>query len=193
MKGISRHHTLDVPRSRENYALGNFMATLRITTAANKTLVQSRKSHLLSPSLLDWMPPFALQTTRISIVFLEKFIPTTSARLTAHIELGRRDSWRSVGNGEGKELSVSRAQLIGLVRPRGPRAFLAAYPASISLFATLVFFVSATAALCLGTILFPALSRKPEPSLKDTEAIVKRQNKKSSNSAIKTEETDADL
>lgn len=44
---------------------------------------------------------------------------TTSA--VAHVELGRQDHWRTLGAGEGRELSVSSALLRGMVVHKGIR------------------------------------------------------------------------
>lgn len=58
---------------------------------------------------------------------LQLTVPLTSSLITgvsrvkAHIELGRKDSWKSLGRGEGRELSVHEASLRGVVRPQGLR------------------------------------------------------------------------
>lgn len=41
--------------------------------------------------------------------------------MIARIDLGRRDGWKSLGNGEGRELSVWNAALKGAVRLQGIR------------------------------------------------------------------------
>lgn len=41
--------------------------------------------------------------------------------IIAHVELGRNDGWRSLGFGEGRELSVYSAFLRGDVHPQGLR------------------------------------------------------------------------
>lgn len=39
--------------------------------------------------------------------------------LRARVEVGRRDGWKSLGHGEGRELSVITAVIRGEVRPHG--------------------------------------------------------------------------
>lgn len=41
--------------------------------------------------------------------------------MNARIDLGRRDGWKSLGSGEGRELSVWNAALRGAVRRHGIR------------------------------------------------------------------------
>jgi hypothetical protein len=59
--------------------------------------------------------------------FVELTIPLLSSyavgvsRALVHIEIGRQDHWRSVGNGQGRELTVLRAALQGTVQHRGVR------------------------------------------------------------------------
>ena len=46
---------------------------------------------------------------------------TGTSQLRARIELGRNDGWRSLGSGQGRELSVQSASIQGTVRPEGLR------------------------------------------------------------------------
>jgi hypothetical protein len=54
-------------------------------------------------------------------------IPLLSAQIigaskaVAHVEVGRKDNWRSLGSGEGRELSVLSATLKGTLRHQGLR------------------------------------------------------------------------
>lgn len=56
---------------------------------------------------------------------LEFVIPMLSSfyaqaeNLRAYVEIGRRDGWKSLGHGEGRELSVIAAAIRGEVRPTG--------------------------------------------------------------------------
>jgi hypothetical protein len=46
----------------------------------------------------------------------------------ANIEVGRRDHWRSLGAGEGRELSVLSANLRGTLRHKGVRCVICSHP-----------------------------------------------------------------
>lgn len=58
---------------------------------------------------------------------LEIIIPLVSSTViktysvNARVEIGRRDAWKSLGMGEGRELSVHTAFLRGEMRPQGLR------------------------------------------------------------------------
>lgn len=43
----------------------------------------------------------------------------SATNVVAHVEVGRKDHWRTLGNGEGRELSVSSALLRGVVVHKG--------------------------------------------------------------------------
>lgn len=47
---------------------------------------------------------------------------STSSNVLARVEIGRQDQWRSLGHGEGRELSVSSALLRGVVVHKGLRS-----------------------------------------------------------------------
>lgn len=51
---------------------------------------------------------------------LSSFAPGTS-RVVAKLELGRKDGWKSLGEGHGRELSVLTASLHGVVKLEGLR------------------------------------------------------------------------
>jgi hypothetical protein len=46
---------------------------------------------------------------------------TRATNVFAKVELGRRDGWRSIGSGEGRELSVLSSSLRGTIRHHGIR------------------------------------------------------------------------
>ena len=54
------------------------------------------------------------------MTILSSFVAKTSDVL-AFVEIGRRDGWRSLGNGQGREVSVLSAKLRGREIPRGTR------------------------------------------------------------------------
>ena len=71
------------------------------------------------------MPPpsFRLSNpsaTTLKIPLLSRYVSGASD-VVARIELGRQDGWKSIGSGEGKELSVLTAFINGRVRPQGVR------------------------------------------------------------------------
>ena len=129
---------LVLPASEANFALGNFMTTLSLFTPSNKTLVTvSRpvRSFRYPPLffLLTIFESIALPPKHSTFSFsaiprlidldvplLSSYVPGTS-NMIARIDLGRRDGWKSLGNGEGRELSVWNAALKGAVRLQGIR------------------------------------------------------------------------
>lgn len=112
------------------------MATLSLSTPSNKTLVTVsrpvRSFH--SPPcfpLLTIFEAIALPPKRAAFSFsaiprlidldvplLSSYVPGTP-KMNARIDLGRRDGWKSLGNGEARELSVWNAALRGAVRRQG--------------------------------------------------------------------------
>ena len=80
---------------------------------------------LLKQSLLG-----SPSTTKIDIPLLSQFTFGTSI-VNARLELGRSDGWRSIGTGQGRELSVLEATLEGIVRPKGIRYLILLLPHSI--------------------------------------------------------------
>ena len=71
----------------------------------------------MPPSIFRWSNP---STTTLEIPLLSHYVSGVS-NVVARIELGRQDSWKSIGSGEGKELSVLTAFINGRVRPQGVR------------------------------------------------------------------------
>ena len=57
-------------------------------------------------------------TVKLDIPLASQFVSGTST-IHAHLEVGRTDGWKSIGNGIGRELSVLEATLKGTVRPKG--------------------------------------------------------------------------
>ena len=137
---ITFHAT--VPATNANYALGNFMAELTLSTTGNTTVVSVRRpvrilfypqhySHLLrvyipqalvlplTPGIMSFI--FRSPSMQdFSLPLLSEFQPTSS-HLVARLEIGRKDGWRALGSGEGRELSVYSAVIRGEVRPKGLR------------------------------------------------------------------------
>lgn len=129
---------LVLPASEANFALGNFMTTLSLSTPSNKTLVTtSRPVRLFRSPFLSCLltileaivlPPkratFSFSTIPrlidLDVPLLSSYVPGTS-HISARIDLGRKDGWKSLGTGEGRELSVWNAALRGVVRRHGIR------------------------------------------------------------------------
>ena len=66
-------------------------------------------THLLQPG-----------TSKLKVALLDGFASGTNL-VIAKIDLGRRDGWREIGRGEGRELSVYSATLRGALRHQGVR------------------------------------------------------------------------
>lgn len=129
---------LVLPASEANFALGNFMTTLSLSTPSNKTLVTTSRPVRLFRSpflscLLTILEAIVLPSKRATFSFstiprlidldvplLSSYVPGTS-HISARIDLGRKDGWKSLGTGEGRELSVWNAALRGVVRRHGIR------------------------------------------------------------------------
>ncbi|KZT05985.1 uncharacterized protein LAESUDRAFT_654569 [Laetiporus sulphureus 93-53] len=151
---ISLH--LVVPATESNLALGNFMASLTISSPANRMLVQSRKAAIVLPrSSAPWsFLPNWHGTVDLTVPLLRSVALETS-RATATIELGRRDRWKSIGNGEGRELSVLTAVLRGVVVRKGIRGLVARFPLTSAFMAAgTSLFISF---IVLASCLLPAL------------------------------------
>lgn len=67
-------------------------------------------------SWLSGMP----STIDLDMTIVNSFVAKTSDVL-AFVEIGRRDGWRSLGDGQGREVSVLSAILRGREIPRGIR------------------------------------------------------------------------
>ncbi|EMD42159.1 hypothetical protein CERSUDRAFT_110697 [Gelatoporia subvermispora B] len=123
---ISAHFV--VPASESNLVLGNFMTSLTLLTPSNQTLASVRRSAIILPpssplSILYNRPG----TVDIKIPLFRSFISGTT-RLNAQVELGRRDQWKTIGNGQGREVSVISALLRGVVVHKGLRGLISRFP-----------------------------------------------------------------
>jgi hypothetical protein len=66
------------------------------------------------------------QTLELDVHLLTAYTIGAS-RVIANIEVGRRDHWRSLGAGEGRELSVLSANLRGTLRHKGVRCAICSH------------------------------------------------------------------
>lgn len=60
------------------------------------------------------------KSIRMNVPLLDSFV-TTSSNLAATVEIGRADSWNTIGTGQGREVSTLFASLRGLAVPHGIR------------------------------------------------------------------------
>ncbi|CAE6429351.1 unnamed protein product [Rhizoctonia solani] len=171
--------SLQVPLTTENLALGNFMTKLILTDAKNLTVATAnRPQSLVLRKQSSWIPFLgnAPQTETIVVPLLEHWSPSFQpgnllnhgvavARGMGHqgfhafIAVGRPDAWKSLGSGQGKELSIARATLQGHVKLYGIRGFFARHKFLLFVLTTAVFFAaSAGAALVSYLLLAPSLS-----------------------------------
>ncbi|KAG1870994.1 hypothetical protein C8R48DRAFT_697337 [Suillus tomentosus] len=148
---ISMH--LVIPASEANFALGNFMTTLTLSTPSNRTLTSIRKPAIVLPPTKSrvWSSP---KLVNLDILFLESHAPGAS-RVIARVELGRRDGWRALGNGEGRELSVFSAFLRGAVKHHGIRGLVTRFPATFAIVSSATFLVISL--LVLASCILPTI------------------------------------
>lgn len=62
--------------------------------------------------------------SKLKVPLMDSFV-TVSKSVIAKVDLGRRDGWKGIGRGEGRELSVYSTTLRGVLRHRGVRFVLA--------------------------------------------------------------------
>lgn len=115
------------------------MASLTLATARNSTLAFARKpvsAPLFRPSCSPTealqaivLPPSASPwsflynrpgTVDLNIPMLKDFTLGVTRPL-ARVELGRRDLWKTLGEGHGREISVLSGYIRGVVLHRGVR------------------------------------------------------------------------
>ncbi|KAF5374739.1 hypothetical protein D9758_000421 [Tetrapyrgos nigripes] len=169
---------LEVPSLESNFALGNFMNSLTLSTLSNRTVESVRRPAILVPPKPSWFTGTPGVVT-VDVPMLSAFVPGTSY-LHADVQIGRKDNWKGLGNGEQREISVVYASLKGVVNHRGVRGLMTRFPLTLA-------FVSATTflailALILGACLLPSMLPRTTPSapatetspipLEDTKALV---------------------
>ncbi|EIW86853.1 hypothetical protein CONPUDRAFT_79077 [Coniophora puteana RWD-64-598 SS2] len=165
LPGLSPYQSYDfslhlaVPTSETNYALGNFMTSLTLTTPSNRSLTSVRKpAIILRPTkshLRFWSStPLLLD---LEVPLLDSFVPGTS-QVVARVEVGRRDEWTNLGRGEGRELTVITTNLRGTVRRKGLRGLIASYPIMFSLASSMAFMTVST--LILIASMLPAMQKR---------------------------------
>ncbi|KAI0660485.1 hypothetical protein C8Q70DRAFT_54452 [Cubamyces menziesii] len=136
---ISLH--LVVPANEANFALGNFMASLNLMTPSNGTIATARRPAIVLPPIAS---PWSFLYNRpgtvdLNIPMLKDFVLGTS-RALARVELGRRDQWKTIGEGHGRELSVLSGYIRGVVLHHGVRGLISRFPLASAFVASGVFF-----------------------------------------------------
>jgi len=112
------------------------MTSIALYTVSNRTVASASKpvcarslarrdrGSLTYGSQSIFVPPRTWlrspSTISHSIQLLTDVVPTAS-RLFAHVEVGRKDGWRSLGEGAGREVSIVQAWLVGEVKLSGLR------------------------------------------------------------------------
>ncbi|THH18423.1 hypothetical protein EW146_g2554 [Bondarzewia mesenterica] len=199
---ISLH--LVVPAMESNFVLGNFMSALTLTAPSNKTLIKIRRPSIIVSPNAPFVPLLfpKKNTVALDVEFLSSYV-TGSSIVSAKVEVGRQDGWKSLGTGEGRELSVLLASISGTVRHKGIRGIISRYPVSSALVAAGVFLT--TSLLVLAACLLPSLRWEYDGEGPEPEAIVgpdtgKRVKKKRSSKRSKSQgrgrikdETPADI
>ncbi|KAJ3935488.1 MAG: hypothetical protein NXY57DRAFT_989902 [Lentinula lateritia] len=145
---------LVVPSTDANFALGNFMNSLRLSTINNKTLAIVRRPAIVIPPKSPYFSGKPHLAT-IDIPMLDSFVPG-STKVTVDVKIGRQDVWRSLGNGEGRELNVYSASLKGILAHKGIRGLVTRFPTVFSVICSAIFFAilfSILAACLLPSIL----------------------------------------
>ncbi|VDC01891.1 unnamed protein product [Peniophora sp. CBMAI 1063] len=145
---------LTLPATSANYELGNFMASLTLTTNKNRTVTNVRKPTIIIPPT-QYLPFSAPKKVRVDVPFLKDYVSGTT-NLVATIQLGRKDGWKSIGSGVGREVSVLSASLEGVLKYRGIRGLVSKYPISAAAAAAAAFFIVSfsTVALLLAPAIF---------------------------------------
>ncbi|KXN83891.1 hypothetical protein AN958_00971 [Leucoagaricus sp. SymC.cos] len=148
---ISLHMML--PVSDSNMSLGNFMTTLTLMTPSNETLATVSRPALVLPPTPGWIFK-APNAINLDMMLFDSFIAKTSDIL-AYIEVGRRDGWKSIGPGQGREVSIMSAVLRGKEIPRGIRGLAIRFPLVASSLATCIFLLILS--LMIGTCVLPTM------------------------------------
>ncbi|KAJ4485970.1 putative adipose-regulatory protein-domain-containing protein [Lentinula aciculospora] len=145
---------LVVPSTDSNFALGNFMNSLTLSTINNKTLATVRRPAIaILPKTSYFSSKSHLVT--LEIPMLDSFVPRTKEAVV-DVKIGRQDAWKDIGNGEGRELSVYSASLKGILAHKGVRGLVTRFPTIFSLLCSVIFFAilfSILAACLLPSIL----------------------------------------
>ncbi|THV05985.1 hypothetical protein K435DRAFT_646222 [Dendrothele bispora CBS 962.96] len=157
---------LEIPTSESNLALGNFMNNVVLVTTSNKTVASVRRSAILLPAESSWFFGTPGVVT-VDVPMLSAFVPGTTS-LDAEIQIGRKDNWKGLGNGEQREVSIVYASLKGVVAHKGIRGLMTRFPLTLAVLSAATFFAILT--LISGACLLPSImSRSPTGNTSTTE------------------------
>ncbi|KZP10541.1 hypothetical protein FIBSPDRAFT_801111 [Athelia psychrophila] len=159
---------LNVPATESNFALGNFMTQLTLATPSNRTLAYIRRPAIITP------PHSSFWITRpssvdLTVPLLTAFTPGTS-QVVGRLELGRRDEWRNLGQGHGRELSVLSVSLRGVTKPEGLRGLISRFPLLSGLTSSVIFL--GISLLFLTAVFLPTVFKAPSPQPEHIDEIV---------------------
>ncbi|KAJ7169738.1 putative adipose-regulatory protein-domain-containing protein [Mycena filopes] len=157
---------LQVPNLDTNYALGNFMTTLTLSTRSNKTLTSIRRPAILVPPRVPFYST-APVVINVQVPLLAAYAAGVS-NVVASVQVGRQDNWKSLGNEQGRELSVISASLRGVVVHHGIRGLVTRLPLLSALVSSIIFLIvsSLVVAVCILPLAFRhATTQPPEPEL----------------------------
>ncbi|KIK70837.1 hypothetical protein GYMLUDRAFT_296633 [Collybiopsis luxurians FD-317 M1] len=163
---------LVVPSTQSNFALGNFMSSLTISTVSNKTLASVRRPAITIPPKFSFFKTNPHLVT-IDIPMLDSFVPGTR-QLAVDIVIGRQDIWKSIGSGEGRELSVFSASLKGILAHKGIRGLVTRFPTFFSVLCSAIFF--AILFLILAAFLLPSILQSTSTAQEDTSLALPDEN-----------------
>jgi len=140
---------LQLPATETNLALGNFMTSLTVLSSKNKTLAHVRRPAIVPEPPSRWIYGKP-RSIRVKVPLLDSFV-TVSSNLAATVEIGRADSWTTIGTGQGREVNIRFASLAGLAVPHGIRGLAVRFPLLSSLAAAATFFLilSFILAMCI--------------------------------------------
>lgn len=128
------------------------MTYLTISTASNKQIAEAHRPAAILPrpgSLIRSILPSSNPHMTLTINLLNSWIPGTSQGLMGTLEIGRKDSWKSIGTGEGRELTVLEAHVTANVKLQGTRRIVGAYPNVAAIISSGAFFVTSILGLLL--------------------------------------------
>ncbi|KAF5355812.1 hypothetical protein D9756_004089 [Leucocoprinus leucothites] len=162
-----------LPNLDSNLSLGNFMTTLTIMTPSNQTLASVSRPALVLPQTPSWIfgTPSSID---LDIALFTSFIAKTP-NVLAYVEVGRRDGWKSIGDGRGREVSVLSATLCGKEIPRGIRGLAIRHPVIASALAACIFLLILS--LMIGTCVLPTMFPIPVEDEVDSERQAKNTSK----------------
>ncbi|KDR85345.1 hypothetical protein GALMADRAFT_52054 [Galerina marginata CBS 339.88] len=144
---------LVLPYTESNLLLGNFMASLTLSTLSNRTLAHVRRPAIIpppKPRIFSWNPTSA----NVKVPLIESFLASKS-NLAANVQIGRGDGWTTLGLGQGREVNVIAASLRGLAVPHGIRGLAMRFPLFSALASAGIFLIILSA--ILGTCVLPLL------------------------------------